>query len=104
MPTSEFVFPATVCSPRYVSDQIIFVEKCQELYPDEVGVFVCNGNAYVKQYLESVPDESELEDYITNDGRVCPKTTLYSLNREYEQCDVHVTPTDELFMVDRVLN
>jgi transcriptional regulator with XRE-family HTH domain len=90
--------------PRYVSGQIVFVEKCQELYPGEVGVFVCNGNAYIKQYLESVPDESELEDYITNDGRVCPKTTLYSLNREYEQCDVHVTPNDELFIVGRVLN
>lgn len=90
--------------PRYVPGQIVFVAQCKELYHGEIGVFVCNDNAYIKQYRESAPDKDELEDYISCDGRIYPKVTLYSLNREYADCDVHVRPEDTLFIVGRVLS
>lgn len=89
--------------PRYVPGQIVFVEQCAELYPGEIGVFICNGNAYIKQYRESAPDEDELEDYTFGD-RICQKVTLYSLNRDRADCDVYITPHDRLDIVGRVLS
>lgn len=89
--------------PRYVPGQIVMVEKCESLYPGEIGVFIFNGSAYIKQYRESMPAEDELEDYIC-DGRVIPKITLYSLNRERSDCDVSVTGNDSLLIVGRVLS
>lgn len=42
--------------PRYVPGQIVFVEQCEGLCLGEIGVFVCNDNAYIKQYRESALD------------------------------------------------
>lgn len=78
--------------PRYVSGQIVFVEQCKELYPGEIGVFVHNGNAYIKQYQETMQKDTY------------PKITLFSLNRDLADCDVHVKPGDDLFIVGRVLS
>ena len=78
--------------PRYVSGQIVFVEQCKELYPGEIGVFVHNGNAYIKQYQETMQKDTY------------PKITLFSLNRDLADCDVHVKPDDDLFIVGRVLS
>lgn len=89
--------------PRYVPGQIVFVEQCEELYPGEIGVFVCNDNAYIKQYREDMPQADELDEY-SCDGRIFPKVTLYSLNRDCADCDVHITPNDRLYVVGRVLN
>lgn len=85
--------------PRYVSGQIVFVEQCKELYPGEIGVFVYNGNAYIKQYQETMPVKEE-----SSDIQLYPKVTLYSLNRNLADCDVHVKPEDDLFIVGRVLS
>lgn len=89
--------------PRYVPGQIVFVEQCEELYPGEIGVFICNDNAYIKQYREETPDEDEIDDFIC-DGRLLPKVTLFSLNRDCADCDVHPVPGDRLFIVGRVLS
>ena len=78
--------------PRYVSGQIVFVEQCKELYPGEISVFVHNGNAYIKQYQETMQKDTY------------PKITLFSLNRDLVDCDVHVKPGDDLFIVGRVLS
>ena len=90
--------------PRYVPGQIVFVEQCSTLYDGEIGVFVYDGNAYIKQYRESVPTEDNLETYITSDGVVRPKIDLKSLNRARADCDVDVRPENTLLIVGRVLN
>lgn len=87
--------------PRYVSGQIVFVEQCKELYPGEIGVFVYNGNAYIKQYQETMPTKEESSGIQTE---IYPKVTLYSLNRKLADYDVHVKPEDDLFIVGRVLS
>lgn len=87
--------------PRYVSGQIVFVEQCRELYPGEIGVFVYNGNAYIKQYQETMPVKEESSGI---QAEIYPKVTLYSLNRKLADCDVHVKPEDDLFIVGRVLS
>lgn len=90
--------------PRYVPGQIVFVEQCQNLYDGEIGVFIYDGNAYIKQYLEQMPNEDEIEYYMTSEGVVCPKVVLFSLNRDCEQFDVHVSPEIGAIIVGRVLN
>jgi len=90
--------------PRYVPGQVVFVEQCKELYNGEIGVFVCDGNVYIKQYTESMPDEDSLDDYMTSEGVVKPKIDLISLNRDRADCDVDVRPDSMLVIVGRVLN
>jgi len=90
--------------PRYVPGQIVFVEQCKELYSGEIGVFICDENAYIKQYVESIPSEDEWEDYMTSEGVIRPKIDLVSLNRDRSDCDVDVRPDNMLVIVGRVLN
>lgn len=90
--------------PRYVPGQVVFVEQCRELYDGEIGVFIYDDNAYIKQYTESMPCEDDLDDYITSDGIVRPKIDLLSLNRDRADCDVDVRPEHMLVIVGRVLN
>lgn len=90
--------------PRYVPGQIVFVEQCRELYDGEIGVFVYNDNAYIKQYRESVPDEDIIDEYMTSEGVVRPKIDLISLNRDRADCDVDVRPEGYLMVIGRVLN
>ncbi len=88
--------------PRYAPGEIVFVEQCRELYPGEIGVFVCNGSAYIKKYTEMQPGTDELSDYMSSDGHLRPRIRLMSLNRERADCDVEVGPEDTLFIVGRV--
>lgn len=90
--------------PRYVPGQVVFVEQCKELYNGEIGVFVYDDNAYIKQYTESTPDEDDLDYYMTSEGVVKPKIDLISLNRDRADCDVDVRPENMLIIVGRVLN
>lgn len=90
--------------PRYVPGQVVFVEQCQELYNGEIGVFVYDDNAYIKQYCESAPSDEDIEDYTSSEGYVSPKIDLVSLNRDRADCDVDVRPENRLFIVGRVLN
>lgn len=90
--------------PRYVPRQVVFVEQCKELYNGEIGVFVYDDNAYIKQYTKSLPDEDDLDDYMTNEGVVKPKIDLISLNRNGADCDVDVRPENMLIIVGWVLN
>ncbi|MDO5345719.1 MAG: hypothetical protein Q4E91_08250 [Lachnospiraceae bacterium] len=66
--------------------------------------YVYDDNAYIKQYTESVPDEDDLDDYMTSEGVVKPKIDLVSLNRNRADCDVDVRPENMLIIVGRVLN
>ncbi len=90
--------------PRYVPGQVVFVEQCRELYDGEIGVFVYNGDAYLKQYRELLPTEAERDAYTTSEGVVLPKIALRSLNRERADCDVDVRPDGTFYLVGRVLN
>lgn len=88
-------------TPIYQDGQYVFVERCQELEPGEVGIFVLNGNAYIKVFGKEMPDESELENYLY-DGRVIMKTSLISYNKSYDP--IPIRPYDRLDIIGRVLN
>lgn len=90
--------------PRYVDRQIVWVERCAEIYNGEVGVFFYDDKAYIKKYIEEMPTKDEIDDYIDANGCIHPKITLYSLNRDCADLDVHVKLGHQFSIVGRVLN
>lgn len=50
---------------------------------------VLNGGGY--QHVETMPDEEERENFLSGDGRVRPRITLYSPNRDRSDCDVRIS-------------
>lgn len=88
--------------PYYSDGQIVWVERCRELNPGEVGIFICDGEGYIKQYCEEMPSVEELEEY-TCDGVVRPKICLVSFNKDcYPPRPVR--PNERLEIIGRVLN
>ncbi|MCD8069159.1 MAG: S24 family peptidase [Lachnospiraceae bacterium] len=87
--------------PTYTDNQIVWVEQCGELNPGEVGIFVYDGNGYIKEYQEVMPGGNEIEDYLA-DGVVHPKVLLVSHNKDYKPIDVN--PELGFRIVGRVLN
>lgn len=88
--------------PRYENGQIAMVHQQSELLPGEFGIFIVDGDAYIKQYTETEPDEDELEEYTAHDGTVYPKIILVSLNPEYK--NITVKPSQRLTVIGKVLN
>lgn len=87
--------------PYYTDGQIVWIEKCCELNPGEVGLFMLDGKGYIKVYSEEMPDEDEIEDYIF-DGVVRPKVSLVSYNKKYPP--IRITEYCDLKIAGRVLN
>ena len=44
--------------PRYISEQIVWVQQTEELESGEIGIFYLDGNAYCKKLKEAVMDPS----------------------------------------------
>lgn len=88
--------------PSYVSGQIVWVEQCSELSDGDLGIFICDGNAYFKMFTTGMPDADELDDYTYGDGEIAPKITLRSLNPAAG--DIPIPPDSEFRIVGRVLN
>lgn len=88
--------------PRYVNNQPLMIHQQEEVEPGQIGVFMYDGNSYVKQYTEIAPDEGEVEDYTDCDGFVHPKVVLHSLNPDYD--DIEIKPGPPFYVVGRVLN
>lgn len=87
--------------PYYTDGQIVWIEKCEELNPGEVGLFMLNGKGYIKVYSEEMPDEDEIDDYIF-DGVVRPKISLVSYNKKYPP--IQIKGYCDLKIAGRVLN
>lgn len=70
--------------PIYQDHQLVWVQVCDTLLPGEVGIFVLDGQGYIKAYDEQEPDEAELEDYTDSAGIVHKQPVLISYNQKYE--------------------
>ena len=88
--------------PRYYNGQIAMVKSCEELYPGQIGIFIYDGNSYIKKYSETDPDEDEVEDYLDSEGCIHRKIELVSLNPEYD--NIEISPNAGFKIVGRVLN
>lgn len=69
--------------PVYHDGQIVWVKKTDTLQPGEVGVFLCNGEGYLKAYDLCKPSEEDLGDYMDSYGVLHLQVVLRSFNRKY---------------------
>ena len=75
--------------PVYHDGQIVWMRRCEELRLGEVGIFLYDGNGYLKVYSERVTEEN---------GR---QPMLVSYNRKYEP--IPVLPERGFHIAGRVL-
>ena len=96
-------FAIKVCGdsmePVYSDGQTVWVKKCEELNPGEVGIFTLDGNGYIKMYDEQEP--AEAEEYTDSDGRVHAQPVLVSYNQKYDP--IVITTGQRLEIVGKVL-
>lgn len=69
--------------PVYHDGQIVWVKRCENLNVGDVGLFVCDGQGYIKSYAERTPDPSEQDNYLDSYGIVRPQPVLISFNQKY---------------------
>ena len=87
--------------PVYHDRQIVWVERCDSLKVGEVGIFMYDGNGYIKVYGEQEPEKALEEDFTDSYGQIHSQPVLISYNRAY--LPIPVSPNAEFSIVGRVL-
>lgn len=87
--------------PVYNDGQIIWVEECGTLRTGEEGIFIYDGDGYIKVLGERMPDEAEQELFESSDGTLHMQPVLLSYNKSYQP--ILVSPHSEFRIVGRVL-
>ncbi len=87
--------------PVYHDGQIVWVRRCESIAVGQVGVFVYDGEGYLKVYGEQQPAEEEREDFTDSYGRIRPQPVMISYNRAYEPRAV--SPCGGFRVIGRVL-
>lgn len=88
--------------PVYHDGQIVWVQLCETLRPGEVGIFMLDGEGFLKLYDEKEPDEDTIDAFIGSDGVLHPQPVLISYNESYApRC---VSPNSMFAIAGRALN
>ena len=74
--------------PVYQDGQIVWVQRCDHLNVGEVGIFVYDGEGYIKMYSEQEPDGKEREYRTDSYGVVHKQPVMVSFNKKYEPREV----------------
>ena len=69
--------------PVYHNGQIVWVQQCEEIGIGEVGIFIYDGEGYIKVYNEQEPHPTEREEYTDSYGEVHMQPVMVSLNDKY---------------------
>lgn len=85
--------------PVYRDGQIVWVQPCGELRPGEVGIFLCDGEGYIKAYAEREPDDPDA--FADSYGGVRKQPVLISYNKKYAPRPI--SPETGFRIVGRVL-
>ena len=87
--------------PVYHDGQIVWVEECETLSVGEVGIFVYDGDGYLKVYGEQEPEERHKDAFTDSYGGLHMQPVMLSYNQAY---DPKVVMPDSMFqIVGRVL-
>ncbi len=85
IPDSPFDFAVQVdgnsMEPSFMNGQYVFVQCCSHLYPGEIGLFIVDGDGYIKEYDEELPEDQD--DYLSSDGILHMQPVLVSHNPAY---------------------
>ena len=87
--------------PVYHDGQIVWVHQCAEVAPGQVGVFVCDGEGFLKVYSEQEPEEKYQEDFTDSYGNVRMQPVLVSYNQDYP--DRPISPNASFQVVGQAL-
>ena len=87
--------------PAYHDGQIVWVKACDRLKVGEVGIFIYDGDGYIKAYDERMPDEERAEDYTDSYGVIHSQPVLVSFNERY--APIAVSPDAGFQIVGKVL-
>lgn len=88
--------------PVYHDGQIVWVQQCDRVRVGEVGVFIYDGEGYLKVYDEQDPIDSNKEDFTDSYGRIYKQPVMISYNQKYENRPVSAQAGFQV--VGRVLN
>lgn len=88
--------------PIYQDGQIVWVQKCGELSPGEVGLFLYDGDGYIKVYGEQEPEETEQDSFTDSQGILHAQPVMISYNEAYPPKPV--SPELAFQIAGRVLN
>lgn len=86
--------------PRYHDGQILWIQQCVRLSPGEVGLFLYDGNGYIKLYDEQSPQEDS--PFLDTQGVLHPQPVLISCNEAYPP--IFVSPQLSFQIVGRVIS
>lgn len=87
--------------PVYHDGQIVWVQPCENLSVGEVGIFIYDGQGYLKVYSEQEPDAAHIEDFTDSYGYVHPQPVMISYNQAY--APKVVKPGADFLIVGRAL-
>lgn len=87
--------------PVYHDGQIVWVQECENLSVGEVGIFVYDGDGYLKVYSEQEPEDRHKDAFTDSYGCLHMQPVMLSYNQAYEP---KVVMPDSMFqIVGRVL-
>jgi len=87
--------------PVYHDGQIVWVQKCDRVGIGRVGVFIYDGEGYLKIYSEQDPEENIADAFTDSYGIVHPQPVLESYNPAYSPRPIN--PNLEFQVVGRAL-
>lgn len=83
----------------YHDGQLVWVQKCSEILPGQVGIFLYDGDSYIKMYSERIPGNPE--EFTSSDGVMHMQPVLVSYNKNYP--DRVIRPGTDFRVFGRVL-
>lgn len=88
--------------PVYHDGQIVWVQQCDAISVGQVGIFICDGEGYIKSYGEQEPDDDDVEAFTDSYGAIHMQPVMISYNKDY--VDKVVRPGNSFRIVGRVLS
>lgn len=87
--------------PVYQEGQYVWIQKCSRLTPGETGIFVHDGESFIKLYQEQIPADEIKEEYTDSLGIVHAQPVLLSYNKAY--APRIIAPSSSFQIIGRVL-
>ena len=70
--------------PVYHNGQIVWVQQCDSVPVGAVGIFIYDGEGYIKVYDEQHPNDDEVENFTDSYGEIHMQPVMISYNQKYD--------------------
>ena len=87
--------------PVYHDGQIVWVQRSEQVGIGQVGVFIYDGDGYLKCYNEREPDKAMAEEFTDCYGNVHAQPVMESYNAKY--APKYINPNAAFQVIGRVL-